>query len=252
MGAFSGDPTPLGQKVWRFCPPDYPAILARMADASGKERLKLFVRAATIGSDGSGEVFLDDMDGVRVIIVLADDVVDRPENWSGNDFMLSSSALDIRVEAETADKAGEKLVTVFAGGHTETAEYPINAAENMLVTIPRAVALAESSWKQVTSNHSIGQGRQAKRDEEEEELKNKVAGLVARRFSNDYRRAFNHYDDNGDGKVARPELKALLSDAGVGNMFTRNAWVSGIISALDKDYDGCISWAEFEAVFKRP
>jgi Ca2+-binding EF-hand superfamily protein len=66
----------------------------------------------------------------------------------------------------------------------------------------------------------------------------------------DYRRAFAHYDASGNGKVSQDELKALLADAGVGNLLTRSAWASGIIAELDTDGDGRISWSEFEAVFR--
>jgi Ca2+-binding EF-hand superfamily protein len=82
------------------------------------------------------------------------------------------------------------------------------------------------------------------------ELADKVSALVGARFGGDYRRAFRHYDASGDGKVSQDELKALLADAGVGNVLTRSAWASGIIAELDTDGDGRISWSEFEAVFQ--
>lgn len=81
------------------------------------------------------------------------------------------------------------------------------------------------------------------------ELKNKLDALVAEKFGGDYRRAFDGYDADHDGNISKAELKKLLGDAGVGNMFTRVAWAGGIIGELDTDDDVCISWAEFEAAF---
>ena len=85
-------------------------------------------------------------------------------------------------------------------------------------------------------------------DEHRQELEGKVAALVAARFGGDYRAAFGHYDADGDGLVSKGELRALLSDAGVGSGLTRWAWADGVIDELDADGDGHISWAEFEAV----
>jgi Ca2+-binding EF-hand superfamily protein len=86
------------------------------------------------------------------------------------------------------------------------------------------------------------------REKEKQELADKVSALVAARFGGDYRRAFHHYDQGGDEQLDRDELKALLSDAGVGNVLTRSMWVSGILDELDTDGDGRIGWADFEAV----
>jgi hypothetical protein len=85
-------------------------------------------------------------------------------------------------------------------------------------------------------------------DEHRQELEGKVAALVAARFGGDYRAAFGHYDADGDGLVSKGELRALLSDAGVGSGLTRWAWATAVIDELDADGDGHISWAEFEAV----
>jgi Ca2+-binding EF-hand superfamily protein len=85
-------------------------------------------------------------------------------------------------------------------------------------------------------------------EQQRQELADKVSALVNARFGGDYQRAFQHYDANGDGKLARDELKALLADAGVGNVLTRAAWAGGVIAELDTDGDGRISWSELEAV----
>jgi len=85
-------------------------------------------------------------------------------------------------------------------------------------------------------------------EQDRQELKDKVAALVHSRFGGDYRGAFRHYDSDQDGKVTKDELKKLLVDAGVGNVFTRSAWAGGIIKELDRD-DACVSWDEFQAAF---
>jgi Ca2+-binding EF-hand superfamily protein len=86
--------------------------------------------------------------------------------------------------------------------------------------------------------------------EQRQELDDKVTALVRGRFGGDYPAAFRHYDADGDGVIDRAELKTLLVDAGIGNALTRWAWAKGILTALDADGDGGISWAEFQAVAK--
>ena len=87
-------------------------------------------------------------------------------------------------------------------------------------------------------------------EQNKQELRDKVAALVAAKFGGDYRAAFGHYDADRDGAVSKDELKALLGDAGVGNSWTRWAWAAGIIEELDAGGDGLISWPEFAAVFE--
>ena len=87
-------------------------------------------------------------------------------------------------------------------------------------------------------------------EQERQELADRVSALVSGRFGGDYQGAFRHYDASGDGKVSKDELKALLAEAGVGNIFTRPSWASGIIAELDTDGDGRISWSEFESAFR--
>ena len=87
--------------------------------------------------------------------------------------------------------------------------------------------------------------------EQKREIQEKVTRLVTSRFDGDYHKAFDHYDSQPkDGKIGGAELRQMLRDAGIGNWLTRDAWVDGIISELDKDHDGMISAAEFEAVIK--
>ena len=86
--------------------------------------------------------------------------------------------------------------------------------------------------------------------EQRQELDHKVTALVRARFGGDYRAAFTHYDADGDEVISKSELRTLLSDAGIGNGLTRWAWANGIMEAVDKDGDGHISRAEFDAVFE--
>lgn len=86
-------------------------------------------------------------------------------------------------------------------------------------------------------------------NEDIDELKTKIAALVRESYGGDYRTAFAHYDPDQDG-IAAEELKQLLEDAEVGNLFTRSSWVSGIIARVDTNQDGRISWAEFERIIK--
>ncbi len=90
-------------------------------------------------------------------------------------------------------------------------------------------------------------------DKNKRELVRKVSDLVDRRYHGSYEDAFRFYARKGssDGKVDSTELTQLLADASVGNMFTRSAWVSGIMGSMDKDGDGKISWNEFESVIKK-
>lgn len=59
---------------------------------------------------------------------------------------------------------------------------------------------------------------------------------------------FAMYDGNGNGALNRDELRALLTDAHVGNGLTRGAWVSGIFQRLDKDSDDELTLSELDGV----
>ena len=84
---------------------------------------------------------------------------------------------------------------------------------------------------------------------QKQELREKVSTLVDAKFGGDYAVAFRHYADR-DGKVGKDGVKALLRDAGVGNILTRWAWAGAVVAELDVDRDGSISWPEFVAVFE--
>lgn len=85
--------------------------------------------------------------------------------------------------------------------------------------------------------------------EQRQELQEKLEHLVASQFGGDYRKAFVKYA-NRDAKIHNADLLTLLADAGVGNWLTRGMWAKGILGELDRDNDGAISLAEFEAVLK--
>lgn len=80
------------------------------------------------------------------------------------------------------------------------------------------------------------------------ELKTKVGALVDKKFGSDYKKAFEHYDTDKDGSIAKGELVNLLEDAKVGNGVTRGAWANGIIEKLDQSGDTKIQFNEFQAV----
>ena len=86
---------------------------------------------------------------------------------------------------------------------------------------------------------------------EKEELTHKIQGLLMRKTGSTSRDSmhtmFKGYDLAKNGRIGPRELKDLLSDAGVGNGFTRGAWVDGIMKELDTNHDGEISWEEFDA-----
>jgi Ca2+-binding EF-hand superfamily protein len=83
------------------------------------------------------------------------------------------------------------------------------------------------------------------------ELRERIGNLVRVKFGDNYNRAFDHYDGTPkDGKISRAELINLLSDAAVGNAFTRGRWADAILAKLDSDRDGSISWSEFVTVFE--
>jgi len=81
---------------------------------------------------------------------------------------------------------------------------------------------------------------------ERQELVTKISALVTAKFGGDYVACFNYYDADHNSKIDSNELYNALYDADIGNYFTRNAWVKGIIAALDTDRDGLLSFEEFQ------
>ena len=84
---------------------------------------------------------------------------------------------------------------------------------------------------------------------EEQELRDTVTRFVESRHHGDWRRAFDSYSQGGSG-VNRDQLKSLLEDSGIGNGLTRSAWATGILKKIDTNFDGNISWPEFESLLR--
>lgn len=53
------------------------------------------------------------------------------------------------------------------------------------------------------------------------------------------------FDSDADEKISLHELSSLLKAAGVGNSWTRGIWGREIMSVMDADRDGKLSWFEF-------
>jgi len=59
--------------------------------------------------------------------------------------------------------------------------------------------------------------------------------------------AFRAFDQNGDGYIVASEIKTLL---GIGQEYSEETWAE-IISEIDKNKDGKISFSEFEAMMRK-
>ncbi|GAA4897441.1 hypothetical protein GCM10023311_22810 [Flaviramulus aquimarinus] len=58
--------------------------------------------------------------------------------------------------------------------------------------------------------------------------------------------AFNFFDKNGNRKLSKKEIVALLKEAEI-NGFIRGLVTTKLIEGYDKDGDGLIDWKEFKA-----
>lgn len=76
------------------------------------------------------------------------------------------------------------------------------------------------------------------------ELATKLAATVKDRFAGSNEAAFAYYDRDHDGKLSRLEIRAFLTDAGIGNVFTRTMWINGILDSADGDRDGMLTKEE--------
>ncbi len=89
---------------------------------------------------------------------------------------------------------------------------------------------------------------------EDKELIDKINKLLTVRFGGstmeNQKRLFDSYDKDRNGRINSDELYELLKDAGIGNGITRGAWVRGVISKMDQDRDGMISWAEYTKIIE--
>ncbi|WP_055446583.1 EF-hand domain-containing protein [Lacinutrix mariniflava] len=57
--------------------------------------------------------------------------------------------------------------------------------------------------------------------------------------------AFRFFDENGDGKLSKSEIKNLLKEAEISG-FIRGVVSSKLIEGYDKDGDDSINWKEFQ------
>lgn len=83
-----------------------------------------------------------------------------------------------------------------------------------------------------------------------QEVIEKIGALVKSRFGGDLKTAFDSYDSEKSGSLSGDEVYAVLSDAGIGNRFTRGMYVKEIIRTIDTNEDAEVSWDEFQAVLQ--
>lgn len=73
-----------------------------------------------------------------------------------------------------------------------------------------------------------------------------VTALVANSFDRDWKKAFDHYSDNG--RLSRNGLMNVLKDANAVGTFLRGTVADNILAEIDADKDGYITFAEFESI----
>jgi Ca2+-binding EF-hand superfamily protein len=87
------------------------------------------------------------------------------------------------------------------------------------------------------------------------ELVTKVRNLLVQKHGNDsvasLQKSFYAYDRNNSGRLEADELAQVLTDAGIGNKFTRGMWVKGILAKLDQDRDDAITWDDFSGLLDK-
>ncbi|TYB69428.1 EF-hand domain-containing protein [Bizionia gelidisalsuginis] len=77
-----------------------------------------------------------------------------------------------------------------------------------------------------------------------EVILNKIQILMTKNFDSP-EKAFQFFDDNGDGKLSKKEIINLLKDAEISG-FIRGVVAVKLIEAYDKDTNGSVSWSEFK------
>lgn len=78
-----------------------------------------------------------------------------------------------------------------------------------------------------------------------EQILKKIQILITNHFRTP-EEAFNFFDDNGDQKLSKTEIKDLLKEAEISG-FIRGIVASKLIEGYDKDGDNYINWKEFQA-----
>jgi Ca2+-binding EF-hand superfamily protein len=81
-------------------------------------------------------------------------------------------------------------------------------------------------------------------DKNEIELKDKLTRYVDEEFAGDYEAAFASFDSSSDGELGSRELGRALDKIGVGNLFTRGAWVDGIMERMDASGNDQLTFSE--------
>ncbi len=77
-----------------------------------------------------------------------------------------------------------------------------------------------------------------------EQILNKIQILITNHFKTP-EEAFAFFDEDGDGKLTKSEIKTLLKQAEI-NGFIRGIVASKLIEGYDKDGDEVIDWKEFK------
>jgi len=77
-----------------------------------------------------------------------------------------------------------------------------------------------------------------------EEILSKIRILITNHFETP-EKAFNFFDEDGDEKLQKSEIKKLLKEAEISGFLT-GIVASELLKGYDKDEDGSISWDEFQ------
>ena len=78
-----------------------------------------------------------------------------------------------------------------------------------------------------------------------DQILNKIQILITNHFRTP-EEAFNFFDENGDEKLSKSEIKNLLKEAKITG-FIRGIVSSKLIEGYDKNEDELINWQEFQA-----
>jgi len=78
-----------------------------------------------------------------------------------------------------------------------------------------------------------------------DQILNKIQILITNHFRTP-EEAFNFFDENGDEKLSKSEIKNLLKEAQITG-FIRGIVSSKLIEGYDKNEDELINWQEFQA-----
>lgn len=81
--------------------------------------------------------------------------------------------------------------------------------------------------------------------ESKQTILNKIQILITNHFETP-EKAFDFFDEDGDGKLSKTEIVKLLKEAEISG-FIRGIVGSKLIEGYDKNYDGYINWKEFKA-----